>query len=496
MVADEGDPASEFEDGVIGRKVVSPKERLLTKLDGGREETEHCPENRECKQHRQTSSHGVHARPSVEVHRGLLLLHCIFLLGIALVELLNFRLESLHLGRRSIGLVGERKNDHFDEESHQQDDYSVVRDALVQEIEQWDDDELGEPADEPAAKGNYLFELAVVFLKGIVMAGAEIHVHGHGQVLTGTEITAHPGIAGHEVAVGIFLGEEGQCEIAFGKSFSGAENGAEELLLESEPLDLGINSLAAVPATSDFNGFLVPGLVEIKLGILRLVLEALLHTGNGHGKIHIQAGDIARDAVHSHEGKLVVGHVRPFFQTIALLDITTVGEIEPEGGLVFFLPDDLEIEIARADILSRVNAYGILAHSGFEKIERSAVVIIEILDLHAVRLGAAAGKFKDYLVVLKGHNTPLARMGLLKTGILIDRRLLSGRGLLNRRFGHSLRIGSRIGNAVGFAHQLKGIRDTLLFSVILFRLFALIKGESEKDCSHQDETCNCILVHI
>ena len=26
MVADEGDPASEFEDGVIGRKVVSPKE--------------------------------------------------------------------------------------------------------------------------------------------------------------------------------------------------------------------------------------------------------------------------------------------------------------------------------------------------------------------------------------------------------------------------------------------------------------------------------------
>ena len=90
------------DDRVIGRKVLAPKERLLAKLYGCREEPEHCPEYREGKQGRQATAHRADSCSLVEVHRRLLLLeHFLLVVGVRIfcVDLVNLRLECAHLGR-------------------------------------------------------------------------------------------------------------------------------------------------------------------------------------------------------------------------------------------------------------------------------------------------------------------------------------------------------------------------------------------------------------
>ena len=46
MVAVERDIEAKVEDAVVCREVVGPEERLLTKLDTRREESEHGPQDR------------------------------------------------------------------------------------------------------------------------------------------------------------------------------------------------------------------------------------------------------------------------------------------------------------------------------------------------------------------------------------------------------------------------------------------------------------------
>ena len=119
------------------------------------------------------------------------------------------------------------------------------------------------------------------------MVRAEIHLHRYHIVLPRTILRPHLGIAGHQVAGLVFLREERHVERTGRELILCTEDGREELLLECEPADLGINSLAAVTAAADFRGLLVPFLVEIKLRVLGVVLVAFLHPGDDHGVVYV-----------------------------------------------------------------------------------------------------------------------------------------------------------------------------------------------------------------
>ena len=85
-------------------------------------------------------------------------------LRVRLVQLVELRLDGLHLGRGRVGLVGERKHDKLYEYGHQEDDDTKVGDEPVEEVEQRDDHESGEPAHEPTTPWNDLLVLLALSL--------------------------------------------------------------------------------------------------------------------------------------------------------------------------------------------------------------------------------------------------------------------------------------------------------------------------------------------
>ena len=240
------------------------------------------------------------------------------------------------------------------------------------------------------------------------------------EILSGTDVGAHLGRAGHEIAGLVVLREETHIESSGGILILGTENRGEELLLESEPAHLRIHPLVAVAAAADLHGLLVTFLIDVQLGVLGLVLVALLHPGNDHGIVDIYRRDIAGDASHSYEGQVVVHHIGSLVQGVALLDVAAVREREAEchGGVG--LRGDLEVEVAGADELSRVDTDRVLAAAIIENVKGRAVVVEVVLHHHAGRLGATARKLQDDLVVLEGHEGRFAGMCGVERGILVD----------------------------------------------------------------------------
>ena len=99
MVAEQRNSRPEVNDRVVCAEVIRPQEGLLAQFDRGREEPEHRPEYRELEQHREAATHRVYSGALVNIHHSLLLLEGIFLLWIFLIELVNLRLDCLHLRR-------------------------------------------------------------------------------------------------------------------------------------------------------------------------------------------------------------------------------------------------------------------------------------------------------------------------------------------------------------------------------------------------------------
>ena len=131
---------SEIEDRVVGTQVVRPEEALLSQLERCREETEHREEHGELEQHGETASEHAHTRLAVQVHGLLLLLKGIFLTRVLGIDLVQLRPEDIHLGRRHVGLEGQRRYDQLDQNCQQQNDDAVVADEAAEEVEDGDDD--------------------------------------------------------------------------------------------------------------------------------------------------------------------------------------------------------------------------------------------------------------------------------------------------------------------------------------------------------------------
>ena len=308
MVTDQRNPRPEADDRIVGAQVVGPKEGLLAQLDGCREETEHSPQDRELEKHRQTSAHRADPGPLVEIHLGLLLLERVLLLRVLLVQLVDLRLDGLHLGRGRVGLVGERKHDNLYEYGHQEDDDTKVGDEPVEEVEQRDDHESGEPAHEPTTQWNDLLVLLAIGLQGLEMVRAEIELErNHGLAMARFEIHPHPGLTGHQVVALVILREIVECEIRRGELLRSPHDGREELLLEGEPRHLGVDTFLRAATLGDGLRLLLAVEIVVELGVLDLILVALLHPRHGHEIVHIEREDIlGNDILHTDKREIVL----------------------------------------------------------------------------------------------------------------------------------------------------------------------------------------------
>ena len=261
MIAEDRDVGVPGEEGIVGRKVVGPKEGLVTQLDGRREEVEECDEHRPLDEHRQTAARGANTHLAVERHHLLLLLHGIGLVGVLLVEGLHFGhlVGDTHTSRRFVRLVGHRQGDELDEEGHQEDDDAVGRDELVHEVEQWDDDPRVDVVDdETPAEVERILEVEVLVLLADEAGSQVVHVVELPVVLR-ADVEAHrDGLRGSlgvefelkvlgSIAlddVGVFLLLDGFAgETACSKEVVGDEHGGEELVLERYPAHTAIEGL-------------------------------------------------------------------------------------------------------------------------------------------------------------------------------------------------------------------------------------------------------------
>ena len=291
-----------MDDVVIGAEVLGPQERLLAQFDGSREEAEHGPQDRHLKEHREASAHGRHAGLAVQGHGLLLLFHGVFLLGILGVDLLHKGLEGRHLGAGRVALVGERQHHNLDGDGHQEDDEAKVGDSRVQPVKHGDDEVLGEQADDLTTQRNHFLVGVTVCLEALVIVGAEVELEGNVDALcAGGDIGPHACLAVHEVFSA--LGQEVDAEFTVAEVARSAHDGAEELLLEGEPLDVVVEAFLPLTAVADVARLAVFGEVVVETGILGFVLVALLHTGNDGVEVYVDASHVAGNEVtHSHEG--------------------------------------------------------------------------------------------------------------------------------------------------------------------------------------------------
>ena len=201
MITQKRNINTEIPDRIIRTEVISPKELLLTKVNTCREETEHRKENRHLEQHRQTSTHRTHTSLSVEIHHRLLLLHCILLIRILLVKLIDLRLEHLHLSRRLVRLDCKRRHHDLDENGHQKDDETVVCHELTKESEAWDDYKTADPTNDPPTERNDILIVLIILLQNIVVIRSKIEIVRDHYILTWLELRTKLGMTSHELAL-------------------------------------------------------------------------------------------------------------------------------------------------------------------------------------------------------------------------------------------------------------------------------------------------------
>ena len=118
----------ELHDAVVGREVVSPKERLLAQLDTGREETEDSDKDGELQQSGQATRCRTHTGLTLQVQHCLLLLHGILLLGV-------FRVD----GFRLVGLECQGEQQRLDEDGQNENDDTVIPAVTAQPVEDGND---------------------------------------------------------------------------------------------------------------------------------------------------------------------------------------------------------------------------------------------------------------------------------------------------------------------------------------------------------------------
>ena len=316
--------------------------------------------------------------------------------------------------------------------------------------------------------------------EGLEVVGTEIELERHAPLAAGRHVGTHLGGAAHQVAVRIVLRRELDAQLARDELARGAQDGGEELLLESEPAEPVVDAAGAVAAAADLAGLLLAVEIVVNLGIGGFVLVALLHARHRDVEVDVEHVDVARDhALRPHEGEEVGHLVAVLVEGVALLDIAARGKREAHHDGTVGLLGDLEDEVLGADRLAGIDAERILRGAGLEEIQVRAVVVLIILDLHRVGLRALRGELDLELAVFEGHDLRGGVGRGLQGRILVDRerggRLDGGRAVRQR--SAELRLG-------GLARQRldagDGIQLRLQLS-LLAHLAGLEQGEADEN---------------
>ena len=341
---------------LVGRaQVVGPQEGLSSQLDARGEEGEHRDQDRHLQHHGQAATHRVGTRQAVQFHGLLLLLHRILGVGILLVDLGDVRRQESHLGLRDIGLVGQRREHHLQDDGQHQDDQSIVGHELAQPVKHGNDDAGVDPAEEFPSQGNQVGEFQVLFGRILVItrehvvavrAHIEVERRRHGLVARVGHHRVHVDVLEVLLIVGRVLGV-GAGQLGCREHAVGDEHGREELVLGAHPFQFLLDFLlvgAALAGILHFPTLAGKLVVDATVALLKLLAELvardLLVPVEVH-QIDVQRDD-ARHALlhHLHAHHVTAGHQGVLQSPLgAALEV----EVHHHGAVVEALRREVEV---------------------------------------------------------------------------------------------------------------------------------------------------------
>ena len=109
---------------LVSGEVIGPKERLLAEFDSVWHEVKHRNPDGHLYQHWQTSAHRIGTILAIELHRFLLLLECILLVGVFLIYLVYLWPQHTHLSAGEIALLGGGINNNLKYQGDNQQHHS------------------------------------------------------------------------------------------------------------------------------------------------------------------------------------------------------------------------------------------------------------------------------------------------------------------------------------------------------------------------------------
>ena len=253
------------------------------------------------------------------------------------------------------------------------------------------------------------------------MVRAEVELEGNGHILAGRKVGPHLRAAIHQHSLRVAFGAEIDAQLAGSELVRSAENGGEELLLESEPAQLRIHSLARAPSAAYLLGLLVALEVVVQLGVLALVLVAFLHSGHAHIEVKVNHIDIAgNERRHSAERKLVIEGITVPAEGVLLLDVASRAERQTEYHAAFILVGKLEVKVFGVQVLAGIDAERILGIAPAEQIKGIPAISLVLLQEGGMGLGSLSIELYSDFFVLKSDDAALSPVCPLDEGILID----------------------------------------------------------------------------
>ena len=293
----------------------------------------------------------------------------------------------------------------------------------MQPVEQRDNHPLGEIADDFTAQGNHLFIGVSIGLQALIVIGAEVELEGKVYALrTGRDIGPHEGAAVHEVRAR--LGQEVNLELPVAEVTGSTHDGAEELLLEGEPLNIVVEAFLSPTAVANVGRFVVVREIVVEAGILGLVLIALLHARDNGVEVYVHTAHVpGNQMTHAHQGQGLVHRVGILDQGVLLFDIASVRKRQTHDHRAVRrgLRDILEGKFTRVYGCRGIYHITQLGFFSLQQVQRFLGIRKVIFHLHRVRLGAAGGEDHLQFVVFQGNKLSLRAGGGIQGRIGIDR---------------------------------------------------------------------------
>ena len=454
----------EVEYRVIVRQVGAPQEGLLAQLDGYGEEHEHSRQERHLYQHRQAARHGAVARPLLQGHHLLLLLHGLLGLRVFLVEGVHLGLQYAHDGAALVALVHQRQQHQADEQREDDDDDAVVPAELLQEVEhrhyEVAADALG---DDRPAQGQHAVVAAAYGAQVAQLRGAVVEAHVHLRSLL-VILQAYHGAHVRQVvarcvaAVGLHL-DVGVLE---GDAALGGHDGCKILVFEGHPLKVGLHLLLLVLAQAQVVGVLVLGGLVVYAAVVTLAVAVavalaaaaavhLLLAQHAVLPLEVHVGRVAHHLAEAHEVDVeahlvaVAAHGvaelqvrRRALQAAVALDLgpeaqrrgVVLADFQRAAGSLHRLAVHVWLEhqvfgVHHAVVLGREDEVHVVLRGGDEH-QLVAVVGLVVGQHHTVHTGAEGVELHGHQTVAHGEAAHVALRGGVEEAHVLHAALHAG----------------------------------------------------------------------